>query len=78
MEKMTFIGVDGWERPVYMDTNGNLWKDVDPREESAPLLCAACNNEFYGEPDYEYHGAVEFIPGRAKWKKIRGREVIAL
>ena len=47
---LTFIGVDGWGRPVYRDTNGRLWKDVTLDSET-PDLYSACNNEFEGEPD---------------------------
>lgn len=47
---LTFIGVDGWDRPVYRDTNGRLWKDVTLDSET-PDLYSACNNEFEGEPD---------------------------
>ena len=26
---LTFIGIDCWDRPVYRDTNGKLWKDFE-------------------------------------------------
>jgi hypothetical protein len=26
--KLVFIGIDSWDRPVYKDGNGRMWKDV--------------------------------------------------
>lgn len=51
MIKLKFIGIDGWDRPVYQDKEGNLWKDVNLGN-GTPSLFATCNNEFEGEPDY--------------------------
>ena len=28
---LKFVGMDSWDRPVYKDDSGTLWKDVDPR-----------------------------------------------
>jgi len=68
---MTYIGMDDWSRPVYKDKSGKLWKDVDPRKDSAPDLCTSLNNEFYGEPDInmcymkKYQNVqLKFIPER--------------
>lgn len=47
---LTFIGVDYWDRPVYRDPNGRLWKDVTLGSDT-PRFCSACNNDFDGEPD---------------------------
>lgn len=47
---LEFVGIDGWDRPVYKDANGILWKDINLGQ-GAPLLYSACNNEFEGEPD---------------------------
>lgn len=41
---LTFIGVDYWDRPVYRDPNGRLWKDVTLGSDT-PRFCSACNNE---------------------------------
>lgn len=67
MAEMKFMGVDSLDRPVYQDSEGNLWKDVDPRRGSAASLHSALNNEFDGEPDCPYHGQPIFIPGRVVW-----------
>ena len=47
---LTLIGVDDWDRPVYRDTNGLLWKDVTLGSVT-PELYSACNNDFDGEPN---------------------------
>lgn len=47
---LTFIGVDSWDRPVYRDTNGRLWKDITLGSDM-PDLYSACYNDFDGEPD---------------------------
>ena len=49
-EDLKFIGVDDWDRPVYRDTNGLLWKDVTLGSDT-PELYSACNNDFDGEPN---------------------------
>lgn len=64
---MTYIGMDNFDRPVYKDENGNLWKDADPRSHVPPLLCSVLNNDFYGEPDVAFHGKAKFIPRRVTW-----------
>lgn len=43
------IGYDAWERPVYRDKNGNLYKDINLSKDSM-LLYTTYNNTFYGEP----------------------------
>ncbi len=58
--QMTFIGTDGWDRPVFRDPDGGLWKDVTLGSDT-PSLYSACNNDFDGEPDMPIHDAnVEF------------------
>jgi hypothetical protein len=56
MEKMklVFAGIDSWDRPVYKDENGRLWKDVTLGSDS-PELYSAYNDEFDGEPDMPIH-----------------------
>lgn len=44
------LGIDGWDRPVYQDPNGLLWKDTTLGSDT-PSFASACNNEFEGEPD---------------------------
>ncbi len=48
---LKFIGTDSWDRPVYREENGTLWKDLDPRAKTKPNLCTSVNNAFDGEPD---------------------------
>ena len=42
---LKFIGIDGWDRPVYQDPNGLLWKDTTLGSDT-PSFASACNNEF--------------------------------
>ena len=42
---MKYLGRDSWDRPVYMDDEGILWKDIDPRAERKATLCTSVNNE---------------------------------
>lgn len=69
-------GRDSWDRPVYIDENGTLWKDVDPLPDIQPKLCTALYNAFDGEPDTpmayisKYRGTpVVFLPERDTWKR---------
>ncbi len=64
---LTFKGMDSWDRPVYEDEAGNLWKDVDPRLNRPAHLCSALNNNFDGEPDLPFHGTAVFVPERVTW-----------
>lgn len=66
---MTYKGQDSWDRPVYEDENGNIWKDVYPMRGRSAYLHSAVNNEFDGEPDCPFHGEPEFKPGRVVWAK---------
>lgn len=72
--KLTYKGMDNWDRPVYEDENGKLWKDVNPSEYSKPDLCTSLNNEFYGEPDTNMRymerykdATLIFSPERITW-----------
>lgn len=48
---MNYIGEDFWSRPVYRDQYDHLWKDVELGDCNPPILYAAVNNEFEGDPD---------------------------
>lgn len=50
MKELSFIGIDSWDRPVYQDESGQLWKDVNLGC-GKPYLHSASNNDFDGEPD---------------------------
>ena len=39
------IGRDSWDRPVYEDDEGILWKDVDSRVDRRANLCTSVDNE---------------------------------
>lgn len=60
MKKLYFIGIDNWDRPVYKDDSGQLWKDVNLGR-GHPQLHSSCGNEFYGEPDSPIMGEFEII-----------------
>lgn len=67
-------GRDSWDRPVYEDETGKLWKDVEPGINCGPKLCSALYNAFDGEPDTpmqymkKYKDVpVVFLPERDTW-----------
>lgn len=67
-------GRDSWDRPVYVDFDGRIWKDVEPRKDYGPKLCTALYNAFDGEPDIpmaalrKYQDMqVVFAPERDTW-----------
>lgn len=71
---LTHKGRDSWDRPVYEDETGKLWKDVEPGLNCKPKLCSALYNAFDGEPDTpmeymkKYEGVpVVFLPKRDTW-----------
>lgn len=71
---LKFLGMDSWNRPVYEDGTGILWKDVNPRRQYEPDLCTSNGNNFNGEPDVpmyamkKYANAeIQFIPDRILW-----------
>ena len=71
---LKYLGRDLWDRPVYMDDEGIVWKDIEPIAESEAQLCTSVDNEFDGEPDTgmrnfkKYQNvSVEFVPARDVW-----------
>ena len=69
------LGRDSWNRPVYEQEDGTLWKDVDPREGREPKLCSSVNNLFDGEscdPIYimkRFKDAeIRLLPRRDTWE----------
>lgn len=71
---LKYLGRDSWDRPVYMDDEGILWKDVNPRADRKAALCTSVDNEFDGEPDagMEYFEKYQnvtlvFVPARDVW-----------
>ena len=71
IKTLTYIGMDGWDRPVYADEYGHLWKDVDPRKgfQRNSNICSATNNDFNGEPDSPISSiyGLQFVPERVTW-----------
>ena len=72
---LKLIGRDSWDRPVYQDDSGKLWKDTDPLSWKEPNLCSSLANAFDGEPDVamhdmsKYKGAnIVFVPKRDVWR----------
>ena len=55
---LKFIGMDSWDRPVYKDDLGTLWKDVVPRAGMKPDLCTS----YF--PLQEFQRPADLIPGR--------------
>ncbi len=64
---LKLLGRDSWSRPVYEDSKGRLYVDIDPIGDRLPKICTKCNNEFDGEPDNPVSGEVEFVPHRDVW-----------
>lgn len=71
---LTYAGMDSWDRPIYTESGGKLWKDVSPMKYTKPQLCTSVNNEFDGEPCdnmyaiEEYNGVrITFVPERVTW-----------
>lgn len=50
-KRLRQIGVDSWSRPVFMDKDGKLWKDVNCGD-GEPSLYSASDNDFDGEPEW--------------------------
>ena len=55
---LTFLGIDDWNRPVYQDQNGRIWKNIKHLarnetdvENSIDGLSTVCSNSFDGEPE---------------------------
>ena len=48
--RVKFIGIDNWDRPVYKDEKGNIFKDTNLGHGTLSL-CTSVNNDFYGEPE---------------------------
>lgn len=62
MKKLHFIGIDSWDRPVYQDESGRLWKDVNLGS-GVLSLHSASGNDFDGEPDMPMKDEYEITKG---------------
>lgn len=56
--KVKYIGIDNWDRPVYKDENGKIYKDTNLGMGEL-ALCTSSNNNFYGEPDTPINEDIE-------------------
>ena len=72
---LKYKGRDSWDRPVYQDESGKLWKDVEPYSDRPAHLCSACDNAFDGEPDIPMNAmarsqniTVIYYPTRDVWR----------
>lgn len=52
--KVKFVGIYNWDRPVFKDEKGTIFKDINLGH-GALALTTSVNNEFYGEPDSPIH-----------------------
>lgn len=51
--KLKHIGIDSWDRPVYIDQYNNLWKDISlSKNPDMSTLHTVSDNTLDGEPDY--------------------------
>lgn len=55
---LTYLGIDDWNRPVYQDQNGKIWKNIKHLarneieiENNIDGLCTVYGNSFDGEPE---------------------------
>lgn len=70
IKKLRYVGIDNWDRPVYKDEDGKLYKDIALDKIGYPIhLCTSVNNDFYGEPDCN----VKFDFMIIKSKKVQER-----
>jgi len=60
MQKLRYVGTDGWDRPMYKDDSNRLWKDVNLGN-GKPYLHRAVGDGPDGEPDYPITGDYEII-----------------
>lgn len=64
---MEFLGIDGWNRPVYKCVEtGTLWKDITLGSEKPELY--SCQNVFDGEPECPIKSDLE-IHFKTKYKE---------
>lgn len=53
IKKIRFVRIDSWDRMVFKDESGNIWKYTEPGEqpyERHERLYTSTNNDFDGEP----------------------------
>ena len=60
LKRLKFVGIDSWDRPVYKDGKGKLWKDVNLGS-GVPCFHSAVDNEFDGEPYLPLKGEYKIV-----------------
>lgn len=63
IKHVTLVGVDTYQRRVYVDELGKLWKYTEPGEmpqERHDKLFQAANNELEGEPACPLHPDIDY------------------
>ena len=66
--KIRKIGVDSWERPVYKDEKGRIYKDINLGIGKIDLY-SVINNSIYGEPFTKITGVFKIIPKREIYER---------
>lgn len=63
MKQLKFIGIDGWDRAVYKDEDGMLWKDIECLPPGSPncRLYDVSDNDFDGEPGWPMDDAEKIM-----------------
>ena len=65
MKKLSLIGVDSWDRPVYKDEGGQIWKDINCGN-GTPYLHDSTSNDFDVEPGWPIEGDYEIVAAATK------------
>ena len=61
--KLREIGVDDWERPIYKDEKGRIYKDINLGKGKLDLY-SVINNSLLGEPLEKITNIVKILPKR--------------
>ena len=60
MRELEYVDTDYWDRPVYKDNTGKLWKDINLNN-GILALHRSSNDELDGEPDYPISGEYKIL-----------------
>ena len=71
-----YIGIDQWDRPVYVDEKGIFYKDINLANGELALFTTA-NNNFYGEPDVQLDDEIKpnVVKRFSNIEKVNKREM---
>ena len=62
--RVSFFGFDSQNRPVYVDGQGTLWKDTDPRRHAPASLYTTKGDTLEWEPDVAMFPDIPVFDGR--------------